>query len=371
MVKIFIGNLPQEADTDELQALFSQYGAVTECAIIKNFAFVHMEDRKSATKAIRNLHLYKLHGTPINVEASHGKNQGPVKLHVANVEKGCDDELRALFEEYGTVSECAVIKNFAFVHMANSEEAMDVIKGLDNSDFQGKRIHVQISKSRPRGEEEEEYGQAPPDRAGYWPPRFPGERPEPGPPGYFRGRFSHPVSHGHGYPPAPPPPPPPPPRRAPYPDRSASYERERERDSYGVVDYYEKYRARPYGITSYEERRVSSIPPPPPASLLRHHEGAPSVLCPRPLRASAPPAAGLLVLRPGPQSHQESSACARRPRWEWVHVRALPPLAAVHVQDPAVRNTTHPRPLRRAGAAAASACTLLLLTAPPARTLKV
>ncbi|KAJ8246799.1 hypothetical protein GJAV_G00255520 [Gymnothorax javanicus] len=258
MVKIFIGNLPQEADQDELQALFSQYGAVTECAIIKNFAFVHMEDRKSATKAIRNLHLYKLHGTPINVEASHGKNQGAVKLHVANVEKGCDSELRALFEEYGTVTECAVIKDFAFIHMANSEEAMDAIKGLDNADFQGKRIHVQISKSRPRGEQNEEY---PPDRAGYWPPRFPGGRPEPGPPGYFRGRFSHPASHG--YPPTLPPPPPPPPRRAPYPDRS-SYDRERERDSYGVVDLYEKYRARPYGLSGYEERRVSSIPPPPP-----------------------------------------------------------------------------------------------------------
>ncbi|XP_035267732.1 RNA-binding protein 4.3 isoform X1 [Anguilla anguilla] len=292
MVKIFIGNLPQEADTDELQALFSQYGAVTECAIIKNFAFVHMEDRKSATKAIRNLHLYKLHGTPINVEASHGKNQGPVKLHVANVEKGCDDELRALFEEYGTVTECAVIKNFAFIHMANSEEAMDAIKGLDNSDFQGKRIHVQISKSRPRGEEEEEYGQPPPDRAGYWPPRFPGDGPEPGPPGYFRGRFSHPVSHGPGYPPAPPPPPPPPPRRAPYPDRSAPYDRERERDSYGVVDYYEKYRARPYGITSYEERRVSSIPPPPPppASAIMRERLAPSALDPYERRPLPPPA---------------------------------------------------------------------------------
>ncbi|MFT7817255.1 RNA-binding protein 4B-like isoform X3 [Arapaima gigas] len=151
MVKIFVGNLPRETETDEIQALFSQYGAVTECSIIKNYAFVHMEDRKCATKAIRNLHLYKLHGTPINVEASHGKNPGPVKLHVANVEKGCDDELRAIFEEYGTVTECAVIKNFAFVHMANYEEAMDAIKGLDNTDFQGKRIHVQISKSRPRG----------------------------------------------------------------------------------------------------------------------------------------------------------------------------------------------------------------------------
>lgn len=138
MVKIFVGNLPPQAETDEIQALFAQYGTVTECAIIKNFAFVHMDDRKSATKAIRNLHLYKLHGVPINVEASHGKNQGPVKLHVANVEKGSADALRALFEEYGTVSECSVVKNFAFVHMPNSEEAMDAMKGLANAEFQGK-----------------------------------------------------------------------------------------------------------------------------------------------------------------------------------------------------------------------------------------
>ncbi|KAM9401320.1 RNA-binding protein 4.1-like isoform 1-T1 [Salvelinus alpinus] len=256
MVKIFIGNVPREADKDEIQALFSQYGAVTECAIVKNFAFVHMDDRKSATKAIRSLHLYKLHGTAINVEASRGKNQGAVKLHVTNVEKGNDDELRTLFEEYGTVSECAIVKNFAFVHMDNSDEALDAIKGLDNVEFQGKRIHVQISKSRPRYEEEEDY--PPPQRGGYWPPRgYPGERHDPPPPSYLRGR--HPPPH-HGYPA--PPPPPPPPRRAPYPERA--YERERE--SYAVVDYYEKYRARPaaYGIMSYDERRVGSLPPPPP-----------------------------------------------------------------------------------------------------------
>ncbi|XP_051579086.1 RNA-binding protein 4.3 [Myxocyprinus asiaticus] len=249
MVKIFVGNLPQQAEVEEIKSLFTQYGSVSECAIIKNFAFVHMNDRKSATKAIRNLHLYKLHGTPINVEASRGKNQGPVKLHVANVEKGSDEELRAMFEEYGSVSECAIIKNFAFVHMSNSDEAMDAIKGLDNSEFQGKRIHVQISKSRPRGEEDDG-GYGPPDR-GYWPPRFPGGRPEPhGPP---RGRF--------GYPPGPPPPPPPPPRRPPYPERAVSAY---DRDGYGVVDYYEKYRARPYGASSYEDRRPSGVPPPPP-----------------------------------------------------------------------------------------------------------
>ncbi|XP_065104727.1 RNA-binding protein 4.3 [Paramisgurnus dabryanus] len=272
MVKIFIGNLPPQAEVEEIKALFAEYGTVTECAIIKNFAFVHMDDRKCATKAIRKLHLHKLHGTPINVEASTGKNQGPVKLHVANVEKGTEDDLRALFEEYGSVAECAIIKNFAFVHMNNSDEAMDALRGLDNSEFKGKRIHVQVSKSRPRGDEDEGYG--PPDR-GYWQPRFP-DRPEP--PGYPRGRF--------GYPPGPPPPPPPPPRRPPYAERAPGYDRDR-----GVVDYYEKYRARPYGASSYEDRRAGAIPPPPPppASAIMRERVAGNGLDPYERRPLPPP----------------------------------------------------------------------------------
>ncbi|CAL8377348.1 unnamed protein product [Gadus morhua 'NCC'] len=207
MVKIFVGNLPREADQEEIEALFKEHGTVTECSIIKNFAFVHMDDRKAAVKAIKTLHLHKLHGSQINVEASHGKNQGAVKLHVANVDKGDDGELRTLFEEYGSVSECAVVKNFAFVHMCNSEEAMDAIKGLDNTEFQGKRIHVQISKSRPRHEEQDDYP-PPPQEGGYWPPHgYPG-RPTRAPPTAAQ-------LHEGPTPSPPPPSPTPPPPHAP------------------------------------------------------------------------------------------------------------------------------------------------------------
>ncbi|XP_071234109.1 RNA-binding protein 4.1-like isoform X2 [Salvelinus alpinus] len=266
MVKIFIGNLPNEVEKDEIKALFTQHGAVTECAKFKNYAFVHMDDRKSATKAIRSLHLLKLHGRPINVEPSRGKNQGPVKLHVTNVEKGDEDAIRTLFEEYGIVTECAVVKNFAFVHMSNSDEAMDAIEGLDNSEYQGRHLHVQISKRRPR-REEEDYG-PPPNSGAYWPAPhgYPADRGQPEPP-HYRGRMSG------GYPGLPSPPSP---RRAPYPPERA-YECERE--SYAVVDYYEKYRARPApygGFSGYgDERRVGSIPPPPPPSaMVRAHLAA-------------------------------------------------------------------------------------------------
>lgn len=83
------------------------------------------------------------------------------------------------------------------------------------------------------------------------------ERPEPP----YRGRMP-------AYPP--PPPMPAPPRRAPYPDRGYG-----ERASYGMVDYYEKYRSRLDGPSGYDDRRSSAIPPPPPppSALVRERLG--------------------------------------------------------------------------------------------------
>ncbi|XP_041842488.1 RNA-binding protein 4.1-like [Melanotaenia boesemani] len=46
-----------------------------------------------------------------------------------------------------------------------------------------------------------------------------------------------------------------------YADRPSPYDRER---LYSSVDYYEKYRARPYGASYFEDRRLSYLPPPPP-----------------------------------------------------------------------------------------------------------
>lgn len=48
---------------------------------------------------------------------------------------------------------------------------------------------------------------------------------------------------------------------ASYAERSEAYDRSRLNSS---VDYYEKYRVRPYGSSYFEERRMSYIPPPPP-----------------------------------------------------------------------------------------------------------
>ena len=138
MVKLFIGNLPREATEQEIRSLFEQYGKVLECDIIKNYGFVHIEDKTAAEDAISNLHHYKLHGVNINVEASKNKSKASTKLHVGNISPTCtNQELRAKFEEYGPVIECDIVKDYAFVHMERAEDAVEAIRGLDNTEFQG------------------------------------------------------------------------------------------------------------------------------------------------------------------------------------------------------------------------------------------
>ncbi|KAM9406788.1 RNA-binding protein 4.1-like isoform 2-T3 [Salvelinus alpinus] len=335
MVKIFIGNLSPNTMAEELRSLFSQYGKVSECDIVKNFGFVHMKDKAEAEEAIKNLHHYELNGEQMNVEMSRGRPKDTTKLHVGNINSSCtNQEMRAKFEEYGPVVECDIVKDYAFVHLERVEDAMEAISGLDNTAFQGKLMSVKLSTSRLRttpgmgertgcyrcGQEGHWSKECPLDTSGNYregaepssdgfnggAPRFGGgcgyhrglSVGDPGysgsdpvysgsyspahgfggapgygrpagyestlgyglPPGYGMSAAEHSMarvyaseaayggsSWSHGVVPA-------------YPVRRSSYE---DRDPYGAVDFYEKYRARPYGASYFEERRSVPLPSPP------------------------------------------------------------------------------------------------------------
>ncbi|XP_034021147.1 RNA-binding protein 4.1-like [Thalassophryne amazonica] len=197
MVKIFVGNLAPVTTADEVRALFSQYGKVRECDVLKNFGFVHMSDKAEADEAIRNLGNYELNGQPMNVELSRGKPRPSTKLHVGNI--ACtNQELRAKFEEYGTVLECDIVKNYAFVHMERYEDAMEAINRLDNTAFKGKLMSVKLSTSRLRSEPGmgDKLGCYRCGQKGHWSKECPldrngyhGEGSEPGADGYGAARF--------------------------------------------------------------------------------------------------------------------------------------------------------------------------------------
>uniref|UniRef100_A0A0L8HU14 RRM domain-containing protein n=1 Tax=Octopus bimaculoides TaxID=37653 RepID=A0A0L8HU14_OCTBM len=71
--KIFVGNVNPTTKAEQLRVLFEKYGKVTECDIIRNYAFVHMEYDSEAVQAIRQLNGYSVCNSRIRVELSHGK----------------------------------------------------------------------------------------------------------------------------------------------------------------------------------------------------------------------------------------------------------------------------------------------------------
>ena len=79
-------------------------------------------------------------------------------IYVANLPYSSgDDELRSLFEEYGTVDKATVIKDrdtgrsrgFGFVEMSNDDEAEAAIENLNGTEMGGRPLTV--NEARPRG----------------------------------------------------------------------------------------------------------------------------------------------------------------------------------------------------------------------------
>lgn len=76
-IKIYVGNVPQAARNSELKELFEKFGKVVECDILKEFAFVHMDDTNDAKAAIAGLNDSLWKGSRIRVELSTTKtNKG-------------------------------------------------------------------------------------------------------------------------------------------------------------------------------------------------------------------------------------------------------------------------------------------------------
>lgn len=67
-----------------------------------------------------------------------------------------EDELRKLFEKFGTVTSAKVIadketgksRGFGFVEMASDEEAKEAMKGLNNMEVEGRAMSVSLAKEK-------------------------------------------------------------------------------------------------------------------------------------------------------------------------------------------------------------------------------
>ena len=82
------------------------------------------------------------------------------KLYVGNLPFSVDEnELRGVFERYGSVESVAVItdretgrpRGFAFVEMSEASAADEAIQALDGSDMGGRNLRVNEAQDKRRG----------------------------------------------------------------------------------------------------------------------------------------------------------------------------------------------------------------------------
>lgn len=65
------------------------------------------------------------------------------KLFIGNLEEGSKtSDIRPLFEKYGKVLECDVVKNYGFVHFQNETDAQNAISNLNGYVINGNAIKV-------------------------------------------------------------------------------------------------------------------------------------------------------------------------------------------------------------------------------------
>lgn len=68
-------------------------------------------------------------------------------VHRQRGRKDANLDLRPLFEKYGTVVECDVVKNYGFVHMENKDQGRDAINNLDGNVVNGKAVKVEAARN--------------------------------------------------------------------------------------------------------------------------------------------------------------------------------------------------------------------------------
>ncbi|CAB3384544.1 Hypothetical predicted protein [Cloeon dipterum] len=165
-LRLFVGNIPKSRGKEEIMEEFGKLTAgLTEVIIYsspddkkknRGFCFLEYESHKAASLAKRRLGTgrVKVWGCDIIVdwadpqEEPDEETMSKVKvLYVRNLTQDCSEEkLKEAFESFGKVERVKKIKDYAFVHFEDRDQALTAMNELNGKDINGAHIEVSLAK---------------------------------------------------------------------------------------------------------------------------------------------------------------------------------------------------------------------------------
>ncbi|XP_066261722.1 heterogeneous nuclear ribonucleoprotein Q isoform X1 [Euwallacea similis] len=165
-LRLFVGNIPKSKGKEEILEEFGKLTAGLMEVIIysspddkkknRGFCFLEYESHKAASLAKRRLGTgrIKVWGCDIIVdwadpqEEPDEQTMSKVKvLYVRNlIQDITEDKLKETFEAFGKVERVKKIKDYAFIHFEDRDNAIKAMEELDGKEMGGSNIEVSLAK---------------------------------------------------------------------------------------------------------------------------------------------------------------------------------------------------------------------------------
>ncbi|XP_057338222.1 heterogeneous nuclear ribonucleoprotein R isoform X8 [Microplitis mediator] len=165
-LRLFVGNIPKSKGKEEILEEFGNLTAgLTEVIIYsspddkkknRGFCFLEYESHKAASLAKRRLSTgrIKVWGCDIIVDWADPQEEPDEQtmakvrvLYVRNLTQDCSEEkLKECFEQYGKIDRVKKIKDYAFVHFEDRDNAVKAMRELNGKEICGSHIEVALAK---------------------------------------------------------------------------------------------------------------------------------------------------------------------------------------------------------------------------------
>jgi len=180
---VFIKNLDEKVDDEELKNMFSAHGIIKSAVIMrddqgksKGFGFVNFEKPEEAEAAVAKLNDTELDGKTVFVGRAQKKSEREselrskfeqmkmehmtkyqgVNLYIKNLDDDIDDtKLRGIFDQFGTITSAKVMgdpkgqsKGFGFVCFSSPEEATKAVTEMNGKIVGSKPLYVALAQRK-------------------------------------------------------------------------------------------------------------------------------------------------------------------------------------------------------------------------------